>query len=374
MNQHGARTAENRRGERGSVLAMAALGMLSVLLAVGLGIDISRFYLAKTELQNAADAAALAGVSGLNSSAVGITQATDRAVQAMNNYDFNQQAVSFPRANVLFAKNLEGPYVSEGSAQTDPKDIRFVKVTTPASPIAVSFAVSVLGSSKNLTASATAGFSVPINVFCNWIPLSVIDYDVPMAPGQTYTIRSGPGNSVSPGNYQILAVSGRGGKDVREGLASGVDLCAEAGAVYDVDTKPGVTSGPVRAGINSRFDSYQGGTVNPTEHPPDSNIKEGITYAQYRNGTPFQAPSHTAVPGRRIVIIPIIKYAEYDQGRNQVKFNRFGQFFLQNKVGNGNGGDITAEYINDIVVAGKGGYNPDGGPANNLMATPVLYK
>jgi len=374
MNQHGARTAENRRGERGSVLAMAALGMLSVLLAAGLGIDISRFYLAKTELQNAADAAALAGVSGLNSSAVGITQATDRAVQAMNNYDFNQQAVSFPRANVLFAKNLEGPYVSEGSAQTDPKDIRFVKVTTPASPVAVSFAVSVLGSSKNLTASATAGFSVPINVFCNWIPLSVIDYDVPMAPGQTYTIRSGPGNSVSPGNYQILAVSGRGGKDVREGLASGVDLCAEAGAVYDVDTKPGVTSGPVRQGINTRFDSYQGGTVNPTEHPPDTNIKENITYAQYRNGTPFQAPSNPAVPGRRIVIIPIVKYAEYDQGRNQVKFNRFGQFFLQNKVGNGNGGDITAEYINDIVVAGKGGYNPNGGPANNLMATPVLYK
>jgi len=74
------------------------------------------------------------------------------------------------------------------------------------------------------------------------------------------------------------------------------------------------------------------------------------------------------------VIIPIVKAAEYDQGRNQVRFNRFGQFFLQTKVGNGNGGDIQAEYINDIVVAGKGGYDPNGGPANNLMATPVLYK
>ena len=365
---------KNRKGERGSILAMSALGMLAVLLAVGLGVDISRFYLAKTELQNAADASALAAVSGLNSSAAGITEATNRAVQAMNNYDFNQQAVSFPRANVLFAKNFAGPYISEAAAQADPKDVRFVQVTTPASPVGVAFAVSVLGSSKNLTATATAGYSVPINVFCNWIPLSVIDYDVPMVPGQTYTIRSGPGNSVSPGNYQILAVSGRGGKDVREGLASGVDLCAEAGAVYDVDSKPGVTSGPVRAGINTRFDSYQGGTVNPTDHPPDTNIKENITYAQYRNGSPSQAPSHTGVPGRRVVIIPIVKYAEYDQGRNQIKFNRFGQFFLQAKVGNGNGGDIQAEYINDIVVAGKGGYDPNGGPANNLMATPVLYK
>lgn len=367
-------TSNSRRGERGSVLAMSAIGMLAMLLAVGLGIDVSRFYLAKTELQNAADAAALAGVSALNSSANGISEATNRAVQTMNNYDFNQQAVSFPRGNVQFAKNLDGPYISEASAQTDPKDIRFVKVTTPDSPVTVSFAIGVLGTSKNLKASATAGFSVPINVFCNWIPLSVIDYDVPMVPGQTYTIRSGPGNKVSPGNYQILAVAGRGGKDVREGLASGVDLCAEPGAVYDVDTKPGVTSGPVRQGINTRFDSYQGGTVNPTDHPPDTNIKENITYAQYRDGSPFEAPTHTAVPGRRIVIIPIIKFAEYDQGRDQVKFNRFGQFFLQSKVGNGNGGDIEAEYINDIVVAGKGGYNPSGGPANNLMATPVLYR
>src|SRR2546423_9355889 len=82
-----------RKGERGSILAMSAIGMLAVLLAVGLGVDISRFYLAKTELQNAADAAALAAVSGLNSSATGITEATNRAVQVMNKYDFNQQAV-----------------------------------------------------------------------------------------------------------------------------------------------------------------------------------------------------------------------------------------------------------------------------------------
>jgi Flp pilus assembly protein TadG len=364
----------HRGGERGSVLAISAIGMLSLLLAVGLGVDISRFYLAKTELQNAADASALAGVSALNSSSQGITEATNRAVQVMNNYDFNKTGVSFPRANVLFAVNLDGPYMSETSAQAQAENIRFVQVTTPASPVGVSFAASVLGSSKNLSATATAGYSVPLNVFCNWLPVSVIDYDVPMVPGQTYTIRSGPGNKISPGNYQILAVAGRGGKDVRIGLASGVDLCEEAGAVYQVDSKPGVTSGPVRVGINTRFDDYQTSQVDPVNQPPDTNIKENITYAQYRDKTATQSPSHTGVPGRRVVIIPIVKYAEYDQGRDTVKFNRFGQFFLQTKVGNGDGGDIQAEYINDIVVAGKGGYDPNGGPTNNLLAVPVLYK
>ncbi|MGH9969444.1 MAG: pilus assembly protein TadG-related protein [Pyrinomonadaceae bacterium] len=368
-------TKGKRNGERGSILATSALGMLTVLLAVGLGVDISRFYLAAAELQNAADASALAAVSALNGSSAGITEATNRAVQQMNKYDFNHTDVSFPRANILFAKNLNGAYMNEAAAQLEPENIRFVQVTTPDSPIGVSFAASVLGSSKNLKASATAGFSVPLNVFCNWIPLSVIDYeDVPMVPGQTYIMRAAPGNSVSQGNYQILAVAGRGGSDVREGVASGVDLCAEPGAWYEVDTKPGVTSGPVRQGLNTRFDIYQGGAVNPNDHPPDTNIKENITYDQYKAGSPKQSPSHTPVPGRRIVIIPIIKLAEYDQGRNMVRFNRFGQFFLRTKVGNGNGGDLEAEYIDDIVVQGKGGFNPGGGPANNLMATPVLYR
>jgi len=364
----------DRKGERGSVLAIAAIGMLSLLLAVGLGVDISRMYLTKTELQNAADSASLAGVSALDGSSNGIKKATDRAVQQMNSYEFNKTGITFPRGNVLFAVNLNGPYMSEASASAAATNIRFVQVTTPSLPSTITFAGSVLGDKRNMTATATAGFSVPINVFCNWIPLSVIDYDVPMVPGEVYTIRSAPGNKVSPGNYQILAVAGRGGKDVREGLASGVDECAEAGATYEIDTKPGVSSGPVRQGINTRFDDYGGGQTDPISHPPDTNIKNNITYDAYRDGTATQSPTHTGVPGRRIVIIPIIKLEEFDQGRNTVKFNRFGQFFLRSKVDNGNGGDIEAEYIDDIVVVGKGGYNPNGGPANNLMAIPVLYK
>jgi len=45
-----------------------------------------------------------------------------------------------------------------------------------------------------------------------------------------------------------------------------------------------------------------------------------------------------------VVYIPIVKIEQYDQGRNIVKFDRFGQFFLQTKVGSGNGGDLTGGY------------------------------
>jgi Flp pilus assembly protein TadG len=369
MNQAG-----NKR-ERGSILATSAIGMLSVLLAAGLAVDISRFYLTKNELQNAADAAALAAVSALNTAPLGITTATDNAVAAMNNYDLNHTGVSFPRANVQFAKNPGGPSLNEAAAQAQAAQIRFVKVTTPESAIGVSFAVSVLGNSKNLTATATAGYSVPLNIVCNFLPVSVIDYGTPITAGQTYTFRASSGTSVSPGNYQILAVAGEGGKDVRIGLGAGVDKCAAPGAIYQVDTKPGVTAGAVRQGVNTRFDEYVTSQVDPALMPPDTNIHEGADYKydDYKNGVSAQTPKHDGKFGRRVVIIPIVKQNEYDSGRNTVKFNRFGVFFLRTKVGGGSGGELVAEYIDDKVM-GQGGFDPNGGPGDPLLAVPVLYR
>ena len=385
------KSTRNRKGERGSILAMSALGMLSVLLAVGLGVDISHFYLAKAELQNAADASALAAASAINSNPSGVVEGTTRAVTAMNSYEFNHTGVTFQRSDVQWAVNLDGPYMSEADASTAAQapTIRFVRVTTPQSPVGVSFSAMVLGSSKNLSATATAGLSVPLNVFCNFIPLSVlIDNDTTkLVPGTVYTIRANTGGSPSPGDYQILAVAGRGGVDVGFGIGAGVDACAKAGETYQVDTKPGLTAGKVRTGINSRFDDYGGSQLDPNQEPPDTNVKEGITWDQYSkylgcgrpgaiacDSTYVTAPTHTGVDMRRVVLIPLVKVSEYDQGRDTVKFFRFGAFFLRTKASGGNGGDIQAEYIEDRLAIGEGGYDPTAAAGDPLLAAPVLYK
>ena len=369
-----------RKNQRGSVLATTTFGMLALLMAAGLGVDISRLYLAKNELQNAADASALSGASALNSHKQGITEATNRAVLEMNKYGFNKSNVTFPRTNVRFAKNLtdfdSGLDYSEGTASGSTavaKNIRFVKVTTPQLPVSVSFAAMVLGNSRNLSATATAGMSVPLNVFSGYIPLSVIDDDVSViTPGNVYTIRAGPKNSVSPGNYQILAIDGPGASDDRVGLASGVRNPVGPGG--EVSTKPGVSAGPVRQGLNTRFDEYAS-QLDPLSYPPDTNIAENITYDEYLNGTTTESPSHPGVAGRRVVLIPIVKKSEFDNGRDEVRIDRIGAFFLQTKVKGGNGGDIQAEYIGEGVVVGNGGYNPTG-PANAgpPITKPVLYK
>lgn len=391
MNELRGKSKRGRSGERGSILAMSALGMLSMLLAVGLGVDISHFYLVKGELQNAADAAALAAASAINSNPSGVVEGTSRAVKAMNHSEFNNNSVAFTRSNVQWAVNLDGPYMSEAAASAPGQagTIRFAKVTTPATPVGVSFSAMVLGGSKSLSATATAGLSIPLNVSCNFIPLSVlIDNDTTkLVPGQTYTIRASTGGSPSPGNYQILAVAGRGGVDVEFGIGAGVDACGKAGETYSVDTKPGLTAGKVRKGINSRFDDYQGSQLDPLLYPPDTNVKENITWDEYSKylgcGRPgaiacnsqfVKAPAHAGTDMRRVVLIPLVKVSEYDNGRDVVKFFRFGAFFLKTKAGNGNGGDIQAEYIEDRLAVGEGGYDPTGPAGDPLLAAPVLYK
>jgi len=391
MNQLKSKFKRDRKGERGSILVMSALGMLSLLLAVGLGVDISHFYLVKTELQNAADASALAAASAINSKPAGIIEGTSRAVKAMNQYDFNNKDVAFTRANVTWAVNLNGPYMTEEQASSEeqaPK-IRFAKVTTPDSPVGISFAAVVLGNNKNLSATATAGLSLPLNVICNFIPLSVlIDNDESLlVRGQTYTFRANTGGSPSPGNYQILAVAGPGGFDVELGIAKGVDMCAKAGETYAVDTKPGLTAGKVRKGINARFDDYQGTNLDPVAEPPDTNIKEDIEYDDYADmlgcgraeaipcdSQYVRAPSHLGVDNRRVVLIPLVKTSEYDQGRDTVRFFRFGAFFLKTKAGNGNGGEMQAEYIEDRLAIGEGGFDPTAAAGDPALAAPVLYR
>lgn len=371
MKKRSVEQVEKRKRERGSILATSAIGMLAVLLAVGLGIDISRMYLSKAELQNAADAAALAGVSGLNGDSPGITEAVDRAVKAMNSYDFNKTGVTFPRSNVLFAVNLDGPYVSEGTAFLSPTNIRFVKVTTPDLPVAMSFAAVVLGNSKNLSATATAGFSVPLNVICPWLPAFVLDYaSDPITSGKTYTFRLAPGTDVSPGNYQLLAPVQSGGSGDREGMSNGVNWCISAG--QEVETKPGVTSGAIRQGINTRFDSYGAG-MDPSLSPPDTNIAENITHDQYDKQQVVKAPSHPGIRDRRIVILPIAT-ALPGSGRDTIIVDRFGVFFLQTSVGGGNGNELKAEYIKDTAFAGNSYYVPGAGATNSNLTVPVLYK
>lgn len=415
--------ALRRKNERGNVLVYTVLSALFLFFAVGLGVDLSHFYLAKTEMQNAADAAALAGASALNlANPDRITTAVDRAVQVMNlnKYNFNNKDFEVDRnalcgtgqACVKFAVNLTGPYISEAAAHDEPDDIRFIQVTSPQKPISVFFASPILGSTVPLSANATAGLSVPGNVRTCIQPLSAVapnpgesfpagsegtcptpgiqtytdedgntttcDPNKAFCRGCVYTIRASPSEGPSPGNYQILACAGSGGAAVREALAVYGEECkcgnVTPGDEIGVDTKPGETAGPVQDGLNVRFDDYKGAVKYSELYPPDTNIASTINYDQYEGGSPFDGPidSHPGVGGRRVLKIPIILHREFDGGRDIVHVSELGGFFMQEPVGKKKNGDIKVEYVGDKVT-GITGKDPSGGTASNIV-TPVLYR
>ncbi|HEY4422857.1 MAG TPA: pilus assembly protein TadG-related protein [Pyrinomonadaceae bacterium] len=447
--------ASRRKGERGNVLAYTVLSALFLFLAVGLGVDLSHFYLAKTEMQNAADAAALAGASALTLPNPGrITTAVDRAIQLLNTnkYNFDNKSFGVTRENlcqpgeacVTFAINLNDPtYVNEATALGAPENIRFIKVTTPSKPVSVFFASPILGSALSLAAKATAGLSIPGNARFCIAPLSAVQCDgvspactltdsrntnpndlwgkcpgsdpyaiqtfkVKNADGTettktcdpkkqfcskcVYTVRSAPSGGPSPGNFNILGCAGNGANDVRNALAAyGVGCqCGSVSPGDSVETKTGVDAGPIRDGLNVRFDDYSGPLKYSKDIPPDTNVAQrksgngnkatydGITYDEYTHpgdGPPTKiAPTSGAgADGRRVLVIPIVPVTEFGNGHSTVKITSLGAFFMQRQVtGTGNGADIRVEYIGDNIN-GIVGLNPGGTSTTNVV-TPVLYR
>lgn len=388
---------QDGRKQRGTVSAIAALGMLTMLLFAGLAVDVSHLYLAGGELQNAADASAIAGAASLNGFPSGVTNAVDRALATQNKFEFGKATATFGRTDVRFAKNLSdfstGNSVDENTARGMADKIRFIQVLIPNKSIGVNFASLALGTNNvNLSRTSVAGFSAGLQQLCNSIvPLSVVQDPVTKAPldlvgscsnnymftpGCTYIIRRGSnGNGsgwISAGNFLILAFGGNGGAEARLGVAGNPTGCYKPGDV--VGTEPGITAAAVRQGMNTRFDAYNG-TLDPTQAPPDLNIKEPITYLQYRSeqAAYYQAPSHTAREGRRIIILPIVNANEYDYGRDTIRIDHFAAFFMRQRVAGGNGGDITAEYITGKVQVADGSFTT-GTSDETQFVLPVIYK
>ena len=428
--------ALRRKKERGNVLAYTVLSALFLFLAVGLGVDLSHLYLVKTELQNAADAGALAGGYALGEVAdtpsSRITAAVNRAVNTLNlnKYNFDNKtfvavmSLAAQRNLVTLAKNLNGTYLSEGQAQalsdTEKLNLRFIRVETPAVPVSAFFAIPILGT-KNLSAKATAGMSVPGNVrFCP-APIAAVAPD----PDQTfpvgfeshcptegiqhytdgtpdcdptknfckkcyYTIKAAPkgkgGTSPSPGNFGALDCDGGGARALEFNLAAYGDDCKcgakSPGDNVTVDTKTGLNTGPVETGLNTRFNIYANGD-HPQygDSPPDVNVNQetlplGMTFDQYKAGSPMVDPAtqtggHVGVPNRRVLVIPMIRYSDWPTGGSaSARVSGFGGFFLKKAV-NGNA-DINAEYIGDEITAVVG-YDPNVGGASNIT-TIVLYR
>ena len=393
----------NRKGERGSVMALTAISMLALVLALALCIDISHFYSVQTEMQNAADASALAGASALDSTDAGLALAAQVAVASMNNYEFNHNSINFTTSDLyiatnysdlqsfLFSSNAPCATIGAGAlpatvqrvadrapgnpSNLDAKYVAFVGVCMPAPANTSLVFAHVAGiASPLIRGRAIAGKSPPLTGICDSIaPLSLledpaIDNATEFAVGSVQILKQAGGNSVSPGNYQLLEICGPGGANVEDALQGN---CAGCFGIGDTVTpKTGATNGPTSHGWDARFAADLITTQNITH---SQYLQQ---YTDYLNGVVNTGTTinSSGTFGRRVLIVPVLNYNDVAacNGSNcTFTIGDFIAFFMQKTVSNGNV-EVTAEFIGSVPIA-NGEYGGTPIPSLSITKT-VLYR
>jgi hypothetical protein len=374
--------------ERGSIMIMTAIFALLLLLMVGLCIDISRLYMVRAELQNAADAAALTAARELDGGTGGIDDGVNQAMNVIANNQGLRAKTNVAIPIVEFAHFVDGPWMDAAAAKNVAPNIRFVRVTTQATSTNILFAASALGASRSESRQAVAGMSVGLSGVCDFFPAAVGLADPSPTPGTPMTLKfaqgTGTSATINDKDYIVLDVDcipGNGDTETAR-LAGGEPcMCQSLGGDLNMTPSSNPSNGGNAAGdgMNTRFDVYANGYGNnlqPATYPPDTNIDETITATQYLNKSPLQPPGNPGKDGRRMVVVPIIAPGTYPSDTDG-RILAWGTFFLKSKmfVTNGNCQNNSPCGYMSVEYVGKANVSASGSPTcSSGMTTAVLYK
>jgi Flp pilus assembly protein TadG len=323
---------QSQRNERGVVIIWSAFFMIMMLGFVALGIDVAKIMSTRTQLQNAADAAALAGASALNLGTGQIMPDT-AVIRAQGTAFRNKAFVDSPTPITLLA----------GDVQVNAAE-RTVKATVRRDPTTdgsmITHVAQVLGiKNVSVNATATAKAERTCSECEKLVPLGAIPpangTSFNVGCGTLYTLLEGQGNATSA-NYQALSLPecdegpcGQFGSTGASALGCliehGYACCISVGQI--IQTKPGVNSGQVKNGLQARWDA-------------DTDRTPNICYSAYRGN------------GSRVVNVPVVQWTS-PSGRRDIRVLGFSAFFLKARP-TGGGQAVLAEFVYD-VVPGTGG-------------------
>lgn len=404
-----------RRQQRGIVAVVVAVGLLALVAMAGLAIDTGHLVLNKSRLQSTVDASALAAAKVLDQTgSEDQASAAARSVFDLNATDHSElrQVLSGADVTIEYSNTLN-PFV----AGTIPAN--YVRVRADDFSMWTSF-TAVMGFDELTTAaSAVAGPSAPVGTaggdVCKLVPMLVCAdmTDPPTDPPdsdpatnwgyrtQSVTLlklASGmSGDTVGPGNFQLIELGGAGANVVRQNLAGQPDTCIDIDGT--VTTKPGNNVGPTAQGLNTRFGDYQGGGMNSSSYPPDKITTEpdprlevnnedvvtlsdgtpltdflgqvNYTYSDYQRDSADSANAdNDGEFGRRVVALPVVDCSTMVNGHGTLPVVDIACFFLlQKAIQRGNVNYVYGEYIGSCAAEGS----PGNVPAPST-AQPFVYK
>lgn len=305
------------KNEDGAVAPLFALSLTALIAVGGIAFDYARMASMDTELQNAADQAALAAATQLD----GAPGATQRAEDAANNLlsndtrfanDGNADGRAVTVASVTFFScntdtcredrtRANMTVVARDDAEVDDDDAaRFVEVTVNnrRSFYALTPVVNAI-SSGNMNAIALAGMGssicrVPPVMLCNPDEANDPDFNTENYIGKGIRLVSNDGGGgYGPGNFGFLSTgAGNGAQNLREALGR-VTPPGDCVRYDGVTTEPGAMVSVLDA-LNTRFDIYSGNTTAPCDNdgsdcPGSANTRKdlrlrGTNNLTYANG------------------------------------------------------------------------------------------
>lgn len=277
------------RDSRGATIIYVAFAGSLAMAGGVVALDFGRVVVLKSQMQNAADAAALSGATQLDGLSGAISRATRIARDAVRHGSaLADGGGSFTVDSLVFYSELEPTPVTT----TSDDEAVFMKVTLSPQRITVILQPFVdlistgtrATSMLDLQAEATAGLSpiiceAPPFMACNPAEVNGSSDDLldPNNAGRQLLTKEGNGGGgLAPGNFGLLCppTGSCGASAVGDALAS------DPGQCYStlITTSPGVQTQQARNGINARMDE---GTKNPKR--PAQNIKG---YPRDSNMTP----------------------------------------------------------------------------------------
>ena len=212
MNRFNNKEFKSTASQHGSIVIFFVI-MLPILLAtMGLALDVGKFYVIKSELQNAADACALAAAYELDGTATQFTRANTAGLNlaAQNKVHFQKEALA--GTIVEFSTSATGGYSGAASAPTNAGFVR-CNVSKPNVPTWFIHLVGI--GSQTIPATAVAS-NVPGQSTCA-IPIAVCSADLPpgTAVGTWVTGVLAPGSanndSTLSGNFKWVDFTPKGG-------------------------------------------------------------------------------------------------------------------------------------------------------------------
>lgn len=279
--------------QRGAILILMAILIVVLIGIAALALDLGRLFVQRTELQNAADAAALAAAYELDGAADAQTRAKAAARQLLSPAQ-DDRGIYFgdftpdddlKDADFKFYSSIDPVKLPSVDGGASAEESRFVEVTIDLTQVGEGIqlfflpVLQVLATVDDvLTEAGTRAIALAgVETVPCYQPAMFMCVDdknnLPVDEGDMLWMRvhGGKNSAWTSGNFGFLlpAESKTGAPNLQHYLANvGREACV-SDAQYVAKT--GQVAQKSKQGINSRFDIYESG-VTPLEYPPAPNI------------------------------------------------------------------------------------------------------